>query len=561
MSGDKSITKRWTKAQGKANRAQTAFCTSLGILATFIAIGQGWALASIIAAALTRSVATAIPWMEAYFALAIIRTALAILQEIAAIRAGAAARRRLLRDVLQRITLSGPAILRSQHSGTIASLIVDRIQALDGYFARWVPASALWLVLQWIVVLAVFIANQRAGTVLALCSLSLPFFQAVFGIATGIASRRQFLAMTRLQTRFLDRIRGIATIVLSGATEREAEALASSADDLRIRTMKVLRIAFIASATTDIAMVIALILTVSTQIHTMSPLSSTDTLTKALFAVLMVPEAFAPFRALSAAYQDRAHATAAAEGMAALPEIDTVQHSAPNTPATAQHYALTIERLNFSWEEGRPAVFTDLNLALQPGETLILNGESGAGKSTLIELLIGFIQPNSGRILLNGQDIRHIPPRSLSNLIAWIGQKPVLFAGSIRENVLFARPDATEDALQNALRLSAVDQYLGNLPNGLDTHIGEGGFGLSGGQVQRIAIARAYLKNAPILLLDEPTAHLDPTTERDILQSLKELIANRTVIMSTHSEQAKSFSDKHLFLTKETSQITETEEA
>ncbi|GBR47745.1 thiol reductant ABC exporter subunit CydD [Neokomagataea thailandica] len=561
MSGDKSITKRWTKTQGKANRVQTAFCTSLGILATFVAIGQGWALAHIIAATLTQGISTSIPWVEAYFTLALLRTVLAVVQEIAAIHAGAAARRRLLNDVLQRITLTGPVILRNQHSGTIASLIVDRIQALDGYFARWVPASALWLILQWLVVLAVYLENHHAGIVLALCCLSLPFFQAIFGIATGIASRRQFLAMTRLQTRFLDRIRGIATIVLSGATEREATALAQSADDLRSRTMKVLRIAFIASATTDVAMVVALVLIVSTQIHALSPMSSMETLTKALFAVLMVPEAFAPFRALSAAYQDRAHATAAAENMAALPDSKTASRPQTQPLPPAHNYALTVENVSFSWEESHNPVFTDLNFSLQPGETLILNGESGSGKSTLIELLLGFIMPRSGRILLNGHDLNHIPPQHLSNIIAWIGQKPILFAGTIRENILFARPDATDSDLQKALRLSAVDHYLPTLPNGLDTQIGEGGFGLSGGQVQRIAIARAYLKNAPILLLDEPTAHLDPATEQDILNSLKELIAQRTVIMSTHSERAKSFSSKHLVLTKSAPHINETGEA
>ncbi|MBR0559639.1 thiol reductant ABC exporter subunit CydD [Neokomagataea anthophila] len=561
MSGDKSITKRWTKAQGKANRVQTAVCTGLGIVATFIAIGQGWALAHVISITLTQPLEGTLPWVEAYFALAILRTLLAILQEIAAMRAGTTARRRLLRDVLQRITLSGPAILRTQHSGTIASLIVDRIQALDGYFSRWVPASALWLILQWIVVFVVCIENHRAGLVLALCCLSLPIFQAVFGIATGIASRRQFLAMTRLQTRFLDRIKGIATIVLSGATEREAAALAQSAHDLRSRTMKVLRIAFLASATTDVAMVVALILIVITQIHTLSPLSATDSVTKALFAILMVPEAFAPFRTLSAAYQDRAHATAAAEGMAELSEIESSSSPDIQPLDPAQHYTLTIEHVSFSWNEARTPVFTDLNVTLQPGETLILNGESGAGKSTLIELILGFIKPNSGRILLNDQDINTIPPRNISNIIAWIGQKPILFAGSIRENILFARPEATEDELQEALRLSAVDHYLSSLPHGLETLIGEGGFGLSGGQAQRIAIARAYLKNAPILLLDEPTAHLDPTTELDILQSLKKLIAQRTVIMSTHSEQAKNVSDKHLFLTKNTSLLTKAERA
>ncbi|GBR54403.1 transport ATP-binding protein CydD [Neokomagataea thailandica NBRC 106555] len=548
MRGDKSITKRWTRAQGKANRVQTAACTGLGVLATFVAIGQGWALASTITAVLTQTYSKAGPWIGVYLALAVSRTVLAFLQDIAAIRAGASARRRILGEVLQRVINSGPGILRTQHSATIAGLIVDRIQALDGYFARWVPASALWLILQWLVVLCVYVKNHQAGLILALCCLSLPVFQAVFGIATGIESRRQFIAMTRLQTRFLDRVKGIATIVLSGATEREAQALAQGAEELRGRTMRVLRIAFIASATTDIALVAALVLIVVTQAHSLSLNAPSSTLTSALFAILMVPEAFAPFRVLSAAYQDQAHATAAAEAMHKLPDAETTQRTQKQLLSSDQRCLLTVDNVSFAWADGLKPVFQDLSFSLRPGEMLILEGESGAGKSTLLELLLGFIAPQSGRVLINGIDLQNLAPRDVSNAITWIGQKPVLFAGTIRDNIMFARPDASEEDLNNALNLSAVEQYLPTLPKGLDTQIGEGGHGLSGGQAQRVAIARAYLKNAPILLLDEPTAHLDPATELDILESLKRLSSNRTVIMSTHSKQGKDLSNKHLLL-------------
>lgn len=151
-------------------------------------------------------------------------------------------------------------------------------------------------------------------------------------------------------------------------------------------------------------------------------------------------------------------------------------------------------------------------------------------------------------MLFNGAPLQSIVPDALSRVVSWIGQKPVLFAGSLRDNILFAKPDADERELANALRSAAVDEFLPTLPNGLDTQIGEGGFGLSGGQAQRIAIARAYLKNAPVLLLDEPTAHLDPATEKSVFESLQRLAVGRTVILATHSAAAHMFKGRRIDL-------------
>ena len=163
-------------------------------------------------------------------------------------------------------------------------------------------------------------------------------------------------------------------------------------------------------------------------------------------------------------------------------------------------------------------------------------------------MILGFIKPNEGQVLVNGLDITEYSAASLSKLMAWIGQKPVIFCGTIRENIMFARPSATEQEFQQAIEAAAIDRYLLDLPHGLDTVIGENGYGLSGGQAQRIAIARAYLKNAPLLLLDEPTAHLDPETERDIFNQLLKLTENRTVIMATHSEQGQKLPGIHINL-------------
>jgi ATP-binding cassette subfamily C protein CydD len=166
----------------------------------------------------------------------------------------------------------------------------------------------------------------------------------------------------------------------------------------------------------------------------------------------------------------------------------------------------------------------------------------------VLELLLGFVRPDEGRILINGHDIADIVPEALSRLTAWIGQKPTLFAASIRDNILFARPDATRAEIEDAARLARVSDFAEALPQGLDTPIGEGGHGLSGGQAQRVAIARAFLKNAPLLLLDEPTAHLDPATESDVLASLKRLAIGRTVVMASHSAAAHAFAGRRLDL-------------
>jgi ATP-binding cassette subfamily C protein CydD len=200
---------------------------------------------------------------------------------------------------------------------------------------------------------------------------------------------------------------------------------------------------------------------------------------------------------------------------------------------------LSFDEVSFAW--GDAAVLEKLSFRVGSGEMLVLTGASGAGKSTILDLILGFITPLSGKIFVNGQDIATLIPAAREKLIGWIGQKPTIFGGTIRDNILFARPEASPQDLAEAIRRAHLTDVIARLPAGLDTQIGEAGFGLSGGQAQRIAIARAFLKDAPLLLLDEPTAHLDPALEKDILASLKNLAAGRTVILATHSALAQDF--------------------
>jgi ATP-binding cassette subfamily C protein CydD len=268
----------------------------------------------------------------------------------------------------------------------------------------------------------------------------------------------------------------------------------------------------------------------------------------ALAVLLLTPEFFAPLRTFSAAYQDRLHATGAAESLIDLPPLPEPVPAAEIRTVNARGVTVAFDAVALSWDPSRPPALDGLSFRVAAGETLVLAGPSGSGKSSVIEILLGFIRPDSGKVTINGADITDLVPQALSRLTAWIGQRPVLFAGSIRDNILFARPEATAEEVATAAAAARLDQFTDALPKGLDTAIGEGGYGLSGGQAQRVAIARAYLKNAPLLLLDEPTAHLDPATEKEVLDSLQRLAIGRTVILASHSSAAHGFGGRRLDL-------------
>lgn len=561
MRNEKAAIRNWTRLQSRLGRQAARSVVGSGLLSSLAGIGQAWCVAVILGHALIawRGDMQGAPfpaWPFMLFpALAILRALCMIQADVAAARAGIVARRRLRGEVMASILAGGPALLRRTHSGVLASIVVDRIEALDGFFGRWVPASVLWLAAPILILLPVGVMQPRAAVILGVCGIAVPIGQAVFGIGAAVASRNQFLAMTRLQARFLDRIKGIATIVLAGRTEDETRRLGDAAEELRVRTMKVLRVAFLSSASIDCAMVVAFVLlavmdgrqALALQASGVSP-ALQQSVIASLFALLAVPEFFAPLRGLALAYQDKAHAQGAATAILDLPEVAERPVLEGARTVNANGVMVSFDDVSFTWDPARGPALEHVSFTVPAGETLVLAGASGAGKSTIMELLLGFITPQNGRVLFNGAPLESIVPDALSRVVSWIGQKPVLFAGSLRDNILFAKPDADERELANALRSAAVDEFLHSLPDGLDTQIGEGGFGLSGGQAQRIAIARAYLKNAPVLLLDEPTAHLDPATEKSVFESLQRLAVGRTVILATHSAAAHMFKGRRIDL-------------
>ena len=541
---DRRDDQAWLKAQGRAARALTLPVVALGLASTAAAIVQAWCIAQLIAPVLAgQAPGQPMLWGSLFAIAALARAGLGLVADGRAFEAGAMARRRLRTAFLVSSLAAGP--YGGPANGVTTA--VDQVEALDAYFGRWTAAAALALSAPLLVLLAILPIDAGAAGIMALAGLAVPVGMAVAGIGAATASAQQFAALARLQARFLDRIRGIATIVLAGQAEAEASRLQAAANELRRRTLRVLRVAFLSSAVLDAAAAAVLVVLA---IRAGGAWRAGAPLAPAIFTLVLVAEFFAPLRAFSAAYQDRIQATAAAASLRAGIVADAVPVLPSPSVRTVNASGVTVafEDVGFTWDPARGPALQHVSFRVPPHETAILTGPSGAGKSTVLELLLGFVRPESGRITLNGADLATVTPAALSRMTAWIGQQPVLFAGTIRDNIRFGREGASDDAVTDAARAAGLEAVAATLPQGLDTPIGEGGYGLSGGQAQRVAIARAFLRQAPLLLLDEPTAHLDPATEADVLDSLRRLAIGRTVIMTAHSSAARAFGGRLIAL-------------
>ncbi len=521
------------RREARAARAHLAVPLVLGIGQVAAGIGQAWLIALLIARLLGIGNAG---WRElaAAGALALLSAAIGIAQEKALIAAGEAAKTRLRNAVFAKLLATGAEDQRPV--GERAALVVDRIEALEGFLTRWLPAAMLAIAGPLLVAGAAFAVDATSGAILLVAGLLVPVAMAVTGIGAAQASRKQFSALDRLSGRFLDRMRGLPTLVLFRRQDAEATALRAAADELRGRTMRVLRVAFLSSASLE-ALAAAAIACLAVRHGAVLGLTHPDP-AGAIFTLLLVPAFFAPLRAFSQAYHERLAARGAAAELAPLLEDEGASpglllEEMPNK------LVVTFQDVKLTYDPTRPPALDGLSFRVLPGETLVLAGPSGAGKSSVLRLLMGFRRPDSGRIAFNGQDATLLAPSELRRLTAYVGQRAHLFRGTLRENIALARPGASAAEVEAAAEAARVMDFARGLTQGLDTLVGEGGFGLSGGQAQRVAVARAFLRDAPLVLLDEPTAHLDPGTEAEVLESIRRLCAGRTAIIASHSRLAQ----------------------
>ncbi len=518
------------RREARALRGRVRRPVLFGLAATLCGVGGAWFTARLLAALLGWPGA-GWPDLAAAAALALGAAAAGYAQERAQIAAGEAARARLRGAAMARLFDLGPADPRAV--GERASLVVDRVEALDGYFGRWLPAATLAALGPAVVLAAALATDGAAFTVLLAAGVLYPVVTALSGFGAAQASRAQFDALQRLSGRFLDRLRGLSTLVLFNRQEAEAAALGEAAGELRVRTLRVLRLAFLSTAALELLAALSIGLLAWHHAGRLGANGGGDP-TSAIFALLLVPAFFAPLRAFSAAYHERLSAEGAAAALAPLllPEADAPGLLLEEVP---RRVVVAFTDVRLVPDPARDPALDGLSFRVNAGETLVLTGPSGAGKTSALRLLMGFARPDGGRVAINGQDATALRPSELRRLSAYVGQRPHLFRASLRENIRLARPDAPDAAVDAAADAARVTDFAASLPQGLDTAVGEGGWGLSGGQAQRVALARAFLRDAPLVLLDEPTAHLDPGTEAEVVESLRRLCFGRTAIIASHS--------------------------
>jgi ATP-binding cassette subfamily C protein CydD len=391
-------------------------------------------------------------------------------------------------------------------------------------------------VLPLIMIGVVMPVNWVVGLIFLVTAPLVPVFMALVGMGAASANRSQFLAMARMSGYFLDRLQGLETLKLFGQATQELANINKIADGFRERTMAVLRIAFLSSAVLEFfsAVAVALVavyvgLGLLGLVH-FGPAEHIS-LSEALFVLLLAPEFFMPLRQLAINYHDRAAALGATDAILAILEQDAEVLEIGESHTGSINL---IEFNNVSKFYGKRQVLTGINLRIAVGEKIALVGESGAGKTTLLNLLLGFEAATEGRVLLSGQAVNR---ECAAKVIAWVGQNAYIFHGSIKDNIALSDPDASEQRIIDAAQAAGVTEFSEKLPDGLLTQIGERGYGLSGGQVQRIALARAFLKNADIILLDEPTANLDAANKTLLLDVIDRLFIRKTLIIASHDPE------------------------
>jgi ATP-binding cassette subfamily C protein CydD len=479
-------------------------------------------------------------WFAGLAAAILLRAVAGWWRETSGFAAGARVRAAVRMELLGRVFARGPAYTRQERTGALASVLVEQVEGLQGFYALFLPQLALVVLLPLTIAAAVFPVSWAAGLLLLATAPMIPLFTILVGMGAESVSQRHFQSLARMSAHFLDVLQGLATLKLFDRSREEADAIARVSADYRRRTMSVLYVAFLSSAVIEffaslsIALVAVYLGMSYLGYFNFGLYGQPIALADGLFILLLAPEFYLPLRELGTHYHARARALAAAEEIRGLLQGPLPPTGGRGRLTSPEGIRLQCRDLHFAYDAGRRPALKGVCLELAPDRCIALVGGSGAGKSTLVSLLLGFITPDQGEILVNGVPLNDIDPASWRRQVGWVGQNPVLFHGSLRENLLLGQPDAGEDSVTEAARAAGVLDFAGRLPQGLDTPVGEQGVGLSRGEAQRVALARVFLKNAPVLLLDEPTAGLDADTERRVLDAIESFRAGRTVLTVTH---------------------------
>lgn len=532
---------RWLKQQSVISQRWLNISRLLGFMSGVLIVAQAWIMARILQHMIMENIpreALLLPFILLIL-IFVLRAWVVWLRERVGFHAGQHIRFEIRRQVLDRLQQAGPAWIQGKPAGSWATLVLEQIDDMHDYYARYLPQMALAVCVPLLIVAAIFPSNWAAALILLGTAPLIPLFMAMVGMGAADANRRNFLALARLSGHFLDRLRGMETLRIFGRGEAETESIRAASQDFRQRTMEVLRLAFLSSGVLEFftSLSIALV-AVYFGFSYLGELnfghySTGVTLAAGFLALILAPEFFQPLRDLGTFYHAKAQAVGAADSLKTFLETP-LAHPARGEVELAENEPVTIDAVNLiiTSPEGK-TLAGPLNFSLAAGERAVLVGRSGSGKSSLLNVLSGFLS-YQGSLRINGVELRDLSPESWRQHLSWVGQNPQLPAATLRENVLLARPDASEQELYAALDAAWVSEFLPLLPQGVDTPLGNHASRLSVGQAQRVAVARALLNPSQLLLLDEPAASLDAHSEQRVMQALKAASKRQTTLMVTH---------------------------
>ena len=532
-------------------RRYLAASVVVGVLATALIIVQAVLLATIVARVMLHhgDLAQVTPRLVALGGAFVARAVLMWAGEAAAERTSATVTSELRRSLLRQALDLGPGWLAGERAGELSVTATRGVAALDVYFGRYLPQAVLAALAPAVILVWVAVTDWVSALLLVALLALVPVAMVYFGRKAGAETRRQWRRLSSLSARFFELIQGLPTLRALNRADLGRREVREATEGLRRTTMTTLRVAFLSALALEliaglgvglVAMVLGLRL-----------LAGTVPLATALAVLLVSPEVFLPLRRAGQEFH------ASAEGQAAAQRIlDILDTPAPGpvvapTPAGGPagdpdpgRQAITMSGVRISYPGRAVPAVSDLDLVLGPGEHVALIGPSGAGKSSVLALLLGFVRPEAGSVSVGGVDLATVDPVHWRRSVTWVPQDPRLFRGTVADNLRLGHPQAGDDDLRRVLEMTGLAGLVDQLPAGLATPVGEGGLSLSAGQRARLAVARAVLRDAPVVLLDEPGAHLDRTTEAELRAALEPWLDGRSVLVAAHRTELVSRIDR-----------------
>lgn len=556
--GNARCHEQWLQEKSRAVRGALSLTAASGLCGSLLLILQCWLVARTIDAAIVGGAGLNAVWRWLWLLLGVfvLRAVASVVTDRLAFEAASRIKRTLREQVMARIGVLGPRWMEGQRSGEIANLLGTAVEGVHDYVAAYLPQKQLSATIPMTILIAVFPLDWVSGLILLITAPILPLFMIIIGRGAEALSQRQWRRLALMGAHFFDAIEGLTTLKQFGASRREAEAVARISEDYRSATMKVLRVAFLSSlvleffATLGVAMV-------AVYIGFRLYYGQLDFL-PGLFALLLAPEFYRPLRDMGANYHARMEAigavgelipvleTPVVEGTDSADAGDGAARSLPPGPVDT----IRFERVGFRHHPGsvHGDGLSEIDFSLRRGECVALVGSSGAGKTTLSKLLLGFLAVDEGVIRIDDVPLAMLDPAVWRERLGWMPQRPTLFAGTIGDNLTLGAPDAMRDEIEAALVAAAALDVVQALPDGLDTWLGDGGSGLSGGQVQRLALARTLLGRPEVRVLDEPTAALDAATVVRVLDGLERTRERSATLLITHDIACARRADRIVFL-------------